>query len=463
MSGRVLVVDDEPRMAEVVRMVLRRAGIVADVALGGAEALTALTDAMPDVLLTDLRMPDVDGLALMARARALDADLPVVLMTAHATVENAIEALRHGAHDYVRKPFENAELVSRVQRALALRALTRQNRYLRGALQREQGPQQIVAESDAMRAVLELVSRVAASEATVMIEGESGVGKEVIARALHLASGRAGGPFVAVNVQALAESVLESELFGHERGAFTGAHARKAGIFERAAGGTLFLDEIGELSPDFQVKLLRVLQEREVTRVGGQTPLRVDVRVLTATHRDLPDAVARGTFREDLFFRLAVIPLRVPPLRERHADIAPLATHFLAQYAEGGRALRFGDAAMRALEAHAFPGNVRELENAVARAAVLARGTEIQPEDLMLTGAHAPTPPRAAELEPTPRASTAPPAEPLATLAEHVDAATRAHITAALRQAGGVKNEAARILGVERTTLYRLMKKADID
>ncbi|MCA9575497.1 MAG: sigma-54-dependent Fis family transcriptional regulator [Myxococcales bacterium] len=455
MSGRVLVVDDEPRMAEVVRMVLRRAGLTVDVALGGEDALSALRAAPPDLLLTDLRMPGMDGLALMEQARALDAELPIILMTAHATLQNAIDALRLGAHDYVQKPFENAELVARVSRGLALRALTRENRYLRGALLREQGPAQVIAESEPMRAVLELVSRVAPSDATVMIEGESGVGKEVVARALHLGSPRAGGPFVAVNVSALAESVLESELFGHERGAFTGAHARKAGLFERASGGTLFLDEIGEVGPEFQAKLLRVLQEREVTRVGGQAPVRVDVRVLTATHRDLPRAVAAGQFREDLFFRLAVIPMRVPPLRERRADIAPLALHFLTRHGdETRRPLRFSDAAMEALEAHAFPGNVRELENAVLRAVVLARGSEVQVEDLMLGGSAV----GAAGLEPPRRSASG---EGFATLAAHLDAATREHIAAALQRAAGVKHEAATLLGVERTTLYRLLKKGE--
>jgi DNA-binding NtrC family response regulator len=453
-SGTVLIVDDEPRMAEVVRMVLRRAGVTADVAAGGAEALEALRTAPPDLLLTDLRMPDIDGLTLMERARALDADLPVILMTAHATLENAIEALRLGAYDYVQKPFENAELLARVQRGLSLRRLTRENRYLRGALRREQGPQQVVAESDAMRAVLDMVTRVARSDATVMIEGESGVGKEVVARALHLGSPRADEPFVAVNVQALAESVLESELFGHERGAFTGAHARKAGLFERASGGTLFLDEIGEIGPEFQVKLLRVLQEREVTRVGGQAPLRVDVRVRTATHRDLPRAVQQGSFREDLFFRLAVIPLRVPPLRERPADVAPLAECFLARHTEGtGRSLTLGPDALRALEAHPFPGNVRELDNAIARAAVLARGNEIQVEDLMLS--RRAEPPHGRE----PRRAADDVA--FATLADHVDAATQAHLVEALERSGGVKHEAARLLGIERTTLYRLLKKGD--
>jgi DNA-binding NtrC family response regulator len=459
-SGRVLIVDDEPRMGEVVRMVLRRAGITADVALGGEAALEQLSQGVPDLLLTDLRMPGVDGLALMERARAIDADLPVILMTAHATLDNAIEALRLGAHDYVRKPFDNAELVARVERALAFRRLTRQNRYLRGALRREQGPQQIIADSPAMRAVLDLVERVSASEATVMISGESGVGKEVVARALHLGSPRADGPFVAVNVKALAETVLESELFGHERGAFTGAHARKQGLFERASGGTLFLDEIGEISADFQAKLLRVLQEREVTRVGGEAPVRVDVRVLTATHRTLSDEVACGRFREDLFFRLAVIPLHVPPLRERREDIAPLAEHFLALHGEGGRGMRFSAEAMQALEAHPFPGNVRELQNAVERGVVLARGSEVQVEDLMLAPTTEPADTKRVGGSPAVAGAARDSAE-FPSLAEHVERATREHVQAALERTGGAKHEAARLLGIERTTLYRLLKRTE--
>lgn len=456
MSGRVLVVDDERRMAEVVRMVLRRAHVEVELAASGRAALAVIQEGGVDLLLSDLRMPEMDGLELMRAAREVDPELPVILMTAHATVENAIEALRLGALDYVRKPFDNTELVTRVQRGLELRQLRRQNRFLRGALLREQGPASVIAESPAMRAVLDLVARVAASDATVTLTGESGVGKEVVARALHVGSPRAAGPFVAVNCKALAESVLESELFGHERGAFTGAHARKPGLFERAHGGTLFLDEIGEISAEFQAKLLRVLQEREVTRVGGQSPVPVDVRVVTATHRTLEDEVRAGRFREDLFFRLAVIPIRIPPLRERVADIAPLAEFFLSGHsghAERAGSLRFSDEAMAALQAQPWPGNVRELQNAVERGAVLATSAIVQLDDLMLATTSSPARVGGREASAGQGVSTFRP------LAEHLEQASADHIRAALQRAGGVKNEAAQLLGIERTTLYRWLKK----
>ncbi|MDX2168071.1 MAG: sigma-54 dependent transcriptional regulator, partial [Deltaproteobacteria bacterium] len=386
----------------------------------------------------------------LRRVRAARPGLPVILLTAHGSVPSAVAAMREGAFDYVAKPFDNDELRALVGRALALTRLERENRWLRQEVGHRYAPQEVVAESPASRALLELIGRVAPSRATVCIEGESGTGKELVARLLHFWSERVGQPFVAVNCKAFAEGVLESELFGHEKGAFTGAATARAGCFERASGGTLFLDEIGEIGADFQAKLLRVLQEGEVQRVGAAAPRPIDARVVCATNRALRDEVAAGRFREDLYFRLNVIPMHLTPLRERREDVLPLAQRFLARAAhEAGRRLALGPEAEAALLAHPWPGNVRELENAVERAAVLARGELITPEDLLL--------------ETAPSRPAASPAPGDGTLQECLDAAADARIRAALAAAGGSRLDAARALGIERTTLYRMMKRLGIE
>jgi DNA-binding NtrC family response regulator len=447
MTPRILVVDDEERMAEVVAAALRRAGWTCETCAGGDAALAALDARGADAVVTDWKMPGMDGMELLRRIRARRAELPVILLTAHGSVPAAVAAMREGAFDYVTKPFDNDELRAVVGRALALERLERENRWLRQEVGRRYAPDAVVAESPRSRDLLAMVRRVAASKATVLVQGESGTGKELVARLLHYWSDRVGRPFVAVNLKAFAEGVLESELFGHEKGAFTGAIAARAGCFERASGGTLFLDEIGEIAPDFQAKLLRVLQEGEVLRVGGTEPREVDVRVVAATNRVLRDEIAAGRFREDLFFRLNVIPLQLAPLRERPEDVVPLARHFLARHAaEAGRALAFSPEAEAALAAHGWPGNVRELENAVERAVVLARGAAVGPEDLLLEDAG---PVRA-------------PATADGTLQEHLDRAAAARIRSALEAAGGQRAEAARVLGVDRTTLYRLMKRLGV-
>jgi DNA-binding NtrC family response regulator len=391
-------------------------------------------------------MPGPDGLEVLRRARALVPDLPVILVTAHATVQTAIAALREGAFDYVEKPFDNDELKALVRRAVDVGRLGRENRYLRAELRSRYAPDRIVAESAAMRQVLDLVRRAARSRSTVLISGESGTGKELVARAVHYESDRVGKPFVAVNCKALAPGVLESELFGHERGAFTGADRARPGLFERAAGGTLFLDEIGEIDRDFQGKLLRALQERSVQRVGGDTERQVDVRTVAATNRDLRAEVADGRFREDLYFRLAVIPIHIPPLRERREDVLPLARHFLAKTnAELGRRVTGWAADVEAyFVRHAWPGNTRELENAIERGVVLARGEHIELGDLLLQAA--PERPGAAD-------------EVDGTLQAFLERAAADRIRTVLAEAGGVRAEAARRLGMDRTTLYRLMRK----
>jgi DNA-binding NtrC family response regulator len=443
MTPRVLIVDDEERMAAVVSAALARAGYACETFPGGAAALAALETREFDVVVSDWKMPDMDGMELLRRLHARRPGLPVVLLTAYGSVRSAVEAMREGAFDFVTKPFDNEDLRACVARALELKRLERENRYLRQEVGSRYAPEAIVAESPRSRELLDLLGRVAPSKASVLVQGESGTGKELVARLLHYWSDRVGRPFVAVNCKAFAEGVLESELFGHEKGAFTGAASARAGCFERAGGGTLFLDEIAEVGQDFQAKLLRVLQDGEVLRVGGSEPRVVDVRVVAATNRVLRDEIAAGRFREDLFFRLNVIPVQLAPLRERREDVLPLARHFLARHAaEAGRRLAFSPQAEAALAAHAWPGNVRELENAVERGVVLARGETILPEDLLLEGA-----------------GVGPAGGADGTLQEAVDRATAARIRAAVDAAHGNRTEAAKALGIDRTTLYRLMRR----
>jgi DNA-binding NtrC family response regulator len=446
----VAVLDDERRMAEVVSMLLRREGYDVEAFVEPESALRALAGEPFDCLVSDLRMPALDGLEVLRRVRALDADLPVILMTAHGTVASAVMALREGAFDYVEKPFDNDELRALVRRALEVTRLARENRYLRAELRSRYALDGFVAESAAMRAVLDLVRRAAKSRATVLVTGESGTGKELVARAVHYHSDRVAGTFVAASCKAFAPGVLESELFGHERGAFTGADRPRAGLFERAAGGTLFLDEIADTSLDFQGKLLRVLQERSVVRVGGDEERPVDVRVVVASNRELRAEVAAGRFREDLYFRLAVIPIALPPLRERREDVIPLARHFLARWsAELGRPIRgFSPEVEALLAAHPWPGNVRELENAIERGVVLARGERVSSDDLLLD-------------EPAPGASATRGAGE--SLQEFLDRAAAERIRAALAESSGARQEAARRLGIDRTTLYRLMRRLGLE
>ncbi|HEV7732097.1 MAG TPA: sigma-54 dependent transcriptional regulator [Candidatus Binatia bacterium] len=443
MKPRILIVDDEERMAAVVAGALERGGWDCETCNGGEAALAALERREADVVVTDWKMPGMDGIELLKTLHTKRPNLPVILLTAYASVRSAVAAMREGAFDYVAKPFDNDELRTAVARALELRRLERENRWLRQEVGARYAPDAVVAESARSREALALVKRVAPSKATVLVQGESGTGKELVARLLHYWSDRVGRPFVAVNLKAFAEGVLESELFGHEKGAFTGAIGARAGCFERASGGTLFLDEIGEISADVQAKMLRVLQEGEVLRVGASDPRPIDVRVVAATNRVLRDEIASGRFREDLFFRLNVIPLQLAPLRERREDVLPLARHFLARHAaEAGRRLQFSEEAEAALIAHAWPGNVRELENAVERGVVLARSEQVTPEDLLLQETiDAPLPGGAGSLH------------------DAVDRATAERVTAALEAARGNRTEAARALGVDRTTLYRLMRR----
>jgi DNA-binding NtrC family response regulator len=452
-NARIAIVDDERRMAEILSMVLRREGYEVLPFASARDALEAMEEEPVDLLVTDLRMPEMDGLTVLRRARVLEPELPIILITAHATIPTAIEAIRAGAFDYVEKPFDNDDLKAVVRRALDMTRLSRENRYLRAELRTRYSIDHVVAESDAMREALDLVGRAARGRSTVLITGESGTGKELVARAVHYRSDRVGGPFVAVNCKAFASGVLESELFGHEKGAFTGADRTRAGVFEQAHGGTLFLDEIGEIDPGFQGKLLRALQDRAVRRVGGDRQREVDVRIVAATNRDLRADAEAGRFRKDLYFRLAVIPIHLPPLRERPDDILPLARHFLGRWsAELGRSLSgWSDEVEAWLLRQPWPGNARELENAIERGVVLARGERLELDDLLIDAG--------AGEDSAPSAD----GESGSGLRAFLDGAAADRIRAVLEETGGKRVEAAARLGIDRTTLYRLMRRLGID
>jgi DNA-binding NtrC family response regulator len=383
-KGSILIVDDEANARTALAELLRDEGYRVETAADGFKALGKMEDLSPDLLLTDLKMPGMGGIELLEKVRAQDEELVVIVMTAFGAVESAVDAMRKGAADYLTKPLNTTELFLVVGRELERRRLRREAGSLRARLAERYSFDNIIGSAPAMQAVFKTVSQVAAARASVLITGESGTGKELIAAAIHQRSPRAKGPFVKLHCAALAESILESELFGHERGAFTGAAGRRDGRFQQAHGGTLFLDEIGEISPAVQVKLLRFLQEHEFERVGGNETVRVDVRVVAATNRDLKGEVARGRFREDLFYRLHVIAIEMPSLKDRPSDVPLLAAHFLRKYAaENEKQIEgFSDDVLARLSGYGWPGNVRELENVVERAVVLCSGPKITPAEL---------------------------------------------------------------------------------
>src|SRR4051795_11662190 len=380
--GTILVVDDEQANLDSLDRIFAREGYRILLARSGQAAVETLRAEPVDVVLTDLMMPAMSGQELLRAVRAVAPDAEVVLMTAYGTVEAAVAAMKDGAYDFLTKPLKRHAVLKSVQQAIDKRRLVRENKELRARLAGAEQP--IVGQSPSLQATLDIIRQAAPSSATVLLLGESGTGKELFARALHEHSTRAQAPFVPINCAAIPDTILESELFGYERGAFTGAVARKEGRIERAQGGTLFLDEIGELSLGVQVKLLRFLQEGEIERLGGTSPVKVDSRVVAATNRDLASRVREGKFREDLYYRLNVIQVILPPLRERLADIPLLADHFVGKYAakNGKQFSGITPSALEALEAYPWPGNVRELEHAIERAVVLSRGTEIAAEDL---------------------------------------------------------------------------------
>jgi DNA-binding NtrC family response regulator len=440
---RILIVDDETIVRDSLSAWFRQDGHKVDVAEGGKEALRLVTASRYDMAFLDIKMPGMDGLELQARLVAADPELSIVLMTAYASVETAVKAMKNGAYDYIVKPFDPDDLSLLVKRAAEHRSLRAENLRLKQSLESAVAPPPFLGASPAMRHVLELVQNVAQSDSTVMITGESGTGKEVVARAIHAASPRRLNPMVVVNCGALPEGILESELFGHEAGSFTGARARHKGKFEAAEGGTVFLDEIGDVSPKVQVELLRVLDEKAVTRLGGTTPVAVDFRTICATNRDLQQAVRDGGFREDLYWRLNVVQIHIPPLRERPEDVPVLAEHFLARFAQSmsRRPMRFSPEAMDALAAYAWPGNVRELQNAIERAVVIGRGEVVRAADLPLRVTQGQA------------AGSAP-----GSLAE----AERAHVLSVLEANGWNITRAARVLDVDRVTLYNKIRKYEL-
>ncbi|MHB8761150.1 MAG: sigma-54-dependent transcriptional regulator [Coriobacteriia bacterium] len=380
MKSRVLIADDEKNMRWVLRQALEGEGHEVVEAVDGKEALAAVADQEPDVMILDHKMPAPDGMEVLRRIRARDQQFPIIMLTAHGNVQTAVEAMKAGASEYLTKPFDLEELKISIEKALRVRELAAEVERLREEIDRDWDVQGIVAADSKMLDVLETLGKVAPTTATVMVYGESGTGKELVARALHRLSPRASKPFISISAGALPETLLESELFGFEKGAFTGAVTAKPGRFEMANGGTLFLDEVGDISPGVQVKLLRVLQERTFERLGGTRSIEVDVRVVSATNRDLQQLIADGTFREDLYYRLNVVPLTIPPLRKRAADIPLLVAHFLEKFGAGARTI--SPRAMEALVNYQWPGNVRELENTIERVVILSHGDTIQAEDL---------------------------------------------------------------------------------
>jgi DNA-binding NtrC family response regulator len=445
-KGRILIVDDESNARAALSEILDEEGYATETAADGFKALGKLEEFGPDVILTDLKMPGLDGIAFMEKARAAAPGAVFVVMTAFGTISSAVDAMRKGAENYLLKPLDPGALGAVVERAMEKSKLLQETQRLRDRLRERNAFSHIVSSDPKMNGVLELVSQVGPSRASVLITGESGTGKELIAEAIHLASPRAKAPFVRLHCAALSESLLESELFGHERGAFTGAVGRRDGRFKQADGGTLFLDEIGEVSPAVQVKLLRFLQEKTFERVGGNETLKVDVRVIAATNRDLGAEIKKGTFREDLFYRLNVVTIELPPLRERKGDIPTLASFFLRRYAaENGKHIEtLSDDALATLREYAWPGNVRELENAVERAVVLCDGPVVQKS-------HLPS-----SVVPAEDRGGAPPI-PGTTIAE----LERYAILKTLEACGGSTSKAATVLGVSpRKIQYKLHEYA---
>jgi DNA-binding NtrC family response regulator len=447
---KVLVVDDEPGLRQSLGLLLTDAGYAVTAERDGRRGLERATAEPFDLVLCDVRMPEMDGLTFLRNYRQRGGSGLVIVMSAYGGEDAAIAAMKEGAYDYLPKPFRPDEVVLTLRKAEERERLRQEVASLRAQLAVGPAERGLIAESAGMRQALDLVARVAEHNTTILITGESGTGKEVIARAIHRASPRANKAFVGINCAAIPEPLLESELFGHVRGAFTGASADKTGLFEAANGGTLLLDEIGEMPVGLQAKLLRVLQESEIRRVGDQRTRSVDVRVLAATARDLVKEVKNGRFREDLFYRLNVVSIELPPLRERRADIAPLASHFTSGLAKRfGRALSLGADTLRWLEDQPWPGNVRELENAIERAAVLSGSETLEPGDFQRGPLTTPT------VTPTTTES--------GTLEEAVAVAERAAIAAALQASGGNRRAAAQRLGVSLRTLFYKIDRYGIE
>ena len=455
-KGRILVVDDEVNARAALLELLRDEGYVVESAADAFKALGKVPDFAPDLVLTDLKMPGMDGLQLLGKLREADADLPVIVMTAFGEVETAVRAMRSGARDYLAKPVNVGELSVVVARELEQRRLRAETGLLRARLAEKYSFENIIGSSAPMQAVFKTVAQIAPSRASVLITGESGTGKELLAHALHACSPRADGPFVAINCAAIPESLLESELFGHERGAFTGAVRSRAGLFEQAHGGTLLLDEIGDMPPHLQTRLLRVLEDGRVRRIGGSHDLAVDVRLVAATAQRLDAAVAEGRFREDLFYRLNVLHIPIPPLRERREDLPLLAEALVTRASErlGRPVPSLSPEAMAVLVRHDWPGNVRQLENALERAVILAAGLEIRPEDL---------PPEIRAWTVQPRRLSEPDASESLSIKVRTAVLERELIGLALARTGGNRSQAARLLEISYKALVYKIREYGIE
>ena len=465
-ASRVLIVDDEPDMLENCSRILSRQGYACLTAENGRAALAILERERPDLLLTDLKMPEMDGMALMHHAHEVDPDLPVIMITGFASIESAVVAVREGAFDYLPKSFSVDQLRVAVERALRHRGLQVENRNLRQQLKQTLGLENVVGRSPAMTQVFELVKKAARSEANILVLGESGTGKELIARAIHANSPRASGPFVPVDCASLPEQLLESELFGHEKGAFTGAVRTKTGLVEAAHRGTLFLDEIGDLPASLQVKLLRALQERQIRRVGGTGLVDVDVRVVSATNRNLAETIAKGQFREELYYRINVIAIRLPPLRDRAGDVRLLAHTFLKRYGQE-RVTGLDEAVAEALDRYPWPGNVRELQNVIERACALADGPKVtvkdRPAHVLPTGAR-PAAPEAGVpgAGPTPEPGSGADLTLKAAKEQWLQVLEVSYLRDLLARHDGNVSSAAKAAGIDRKTFHRLINKYDL-
>jgi two-component system NtrC family response regulator len=452
-----LIVDDEKNYPLILSAVLQEEGFETITANSALEAIEVIDHSDVDLVLTDMKMPGMDGIELLERVKDKNAELPVMMMTAHGTVEKAVEAMQKGAYNYILKPFDNKQLVIYVNKAVAMYRVVKENRQLRSAVQSQYSFGNLIGKSKPMQDIFETIRKVAPSTATVLIEGASGTGKELVAKSIHFNSLRRTKPFVAVNCSALAESLLESELFGHEKGAFTGAVAMKKGRFELADGGTLFLDEIGELSPPLQVKLLRILQEKVFERVGGVRPISVNIRLIAATNKALRDEIGRGRFREDLFYRLNVVHVVLPPLNGRTEDIRPLVAHFIEKYASAHRKglpiTHVEQEVERLFYDYSWPGNVRELENVIERAMVMCSGETIKVEDLPNDFKSNAYKDSRVHLESLPTQ---------ATLYETLAYVEKEMILRALRETDYVQSHAATLLGIGKSGLNQKIKKYGI-
>jgi DNA-binding NtrC family response regulator len=452
---KILVIDDEPLMRITIEDALVGEGYEVAVAETGQKGSDLLRRNHTDIVITDLRLPDMDGIQILREVKSSHPSTQVILITAYGSVDSAVTAMKEGATDYLTKPFAMDELLLIIKRLLRMRQLEEENLELRKKIQERFGLEGLVGKSPPMLKIYDLVETVSQTDTTVLVQGESGTGKEVVANAIHLQSPRKNGPFIKVNCAALPETLLETELFGHEKGAFTGAIKQRKGRFEMAHKGTLFLDEVGEISPAVQVKLLRVLQERAFERVGGNETLSVDVRLICATQKDLREEIRKGSFREDLYYRLNVVPITLPPLRERRDDIFPLADHFIDKYSRkmGKEIDGLSREARALLLSYSFPGNIRELENMLERAIALIKGKVIQVEDLPdeLCGQ---TSPARAICEKI-RGSK--------TLSQAVSLLEKDYIQSILEKTKGKKGQAAEILGISRKTLWEKIKELEIE